>query len=152
MNASPVCLRGKKSRPVISNPRLHDELPPPPQDELIYVYTHYYIFEGREYVPPPPPPNYLYEEEDDDWRNLPPPPPPTIYGVLPAPRGGGSVGAFDGARSITTRGQQPRRSRRSRGPAAASRPPGAPAVASSGVHVGEAPPGGECSKARPRSS
>ena len=61
------------------------------------------------------------------------------------PRGGGAV-AFDGAR-VSRRGP-PRRSRRSRGPAAASRPPGA-AASPPGVHVGEAPPGGKVQKPGP---
>jgi uncharacterized caspase-like protein len=138
-------LSAQEEPPSDFQPEVYDDLPPPPQDELIYADRPYYIFEGPDYGPPPPPPTYLYEEEDDDWRNLPPPPPPTIYGVLPAlavavpllltARAYHDAGHRDGHAEV---GAPPPR------PVPPAPPPLPP-----GVHVGEAPPGGNVQKPGP---
>ena len=67
-------LSAQEEPPSDFQPEVYDDLPPPPQDELIYADRPYYIFEGPDYGPPPPPPTYFHEDEDDDWRDLPPPP------------------------------------------------------------------------------
>ena len=65
-------------------PEDYAELPPPPQDEYVYVDRPVYVFGGPDFGPPPPPPPPDFAaEEDDDWRHLPPPAPPIAVGVLP---------------------------------------------------------------------
>ena len=77
-------LRARARPPSDFAPESYSDLPPPPEDEMIYADRPVYGFSGPNYGPPPGPAPRGFIADDDDWRDLPPPPPPTGYGVLPA--------------------------------------------------------------------
>jgi uncharacterized caspase-like protein len=126
-------------------PEMYRDLPPPPQDELVYADRPYYVFVGPDFGPPPPPPSYVYEEEDDDWRDLPPPPPPTIFGVLPALAV--AVPLLLTARAYHDAGHRDGHAEPGAPPPRTA--PSAPPPLPPGVHVVQAPPGARLQKPLP---
>ncbi len=135
--------------PADFEPEDYSDLPPPPRDELVYADRPTYIFSGPDYgpPPPPPPPGYGFVEEDDDWRDLPPPPPPTVYGVLPALAV--ALPLLLTARAYHDAGRRDGNAQQGAPPPRAI--PVAPPPLPPGVHVEQAPPGGNPRKPLPAS-
>ena len=114
-------------------PLSHEDLPPPPADEIADAERPVFAFAGADYGPPPD----FAPSADDDWRHLPPPAPLVSVGLLPALAD--SLPLIPGARAYRVGGRRDGRS-----------PPGASAAgrnhdgsAAAGRHrtAAAAPPG-----------